>query len=531
MANKLLVRKNILLIFILIVGFFLRVYNFQELFYYTHDNDLAGWVVKDIVVNRHLRLIGQETSTQGIFIGALFYYLQIPFYFLTRMDPIGGTLLTALLGTFTVWSFYFVFSKIWNKVAGFVGAFIYAFSFYTLLGDREVVPTMPVILWTVWYLYALWLLLSNKQKWAWPILGVLLGLIWHLNFALVLVTPLIPIAWLLGFRFATPSHSHTGLDPVSASNVGAGKRQIPGQARNDGNRKIVLDIKALMQGVAALFIVSVPLILFELRHNFQQTHSLIGALTTDQHDIVSGTDKVVQTFHIASKNVTNLLWGDVVNLKYEWLHWAGLLLFAYLVFKKIIGRKLGIIMAFWLLAFMTFFSSYSKVLSEYYLNGMMVIYIAIFAVSIASLLLNKKWKSIGIIIIVVFIIINLYRFFAIPVNRSGYVERKAVIAEIKRDSVARGYPCVSISYITNPGNNLGYRYFVWKADLKTKPISNEVPVYTIVFPLKPIFAEDKSFGAIGLIYPDYSTYNEDRIKIACEGADWNLEEPMFGFTQ
>jgi hypothetical protein len=60
-VNKFL-RNNIFIIVILIAGFFFRVYHLQELFYYSHDNDLAGWFIKDVVIDHHPRLIGQETS-------------------------------------------------------------------------------------------------------------------------------------------------------------------------------------------------------------------------------------------------------------------------------------------------------------------------------------------------------------------------------------------------------------------------------------------------------------------------------------
>ena len=72
-------KSKILLFLVLILGLLTRSYQLRERFGYTHDNDLAGWIVKDIVVDRHLRLIGQLTSSPGIFIGPLFYYLQIPF--------------------------------------------------------------------------------------------------------------------------------------------------------------------------------------------------------------------------------------------------------------------------------------------------------------------------------------------------------------------------------------------------------------------------------------------------------------------
>ncbi len=118
---------------------------------YGHDQDLAGWIIKDIVINEHFRLIGQETSTQGVFIGGLFYYLLVPFYFFAGMDPFGGFYLVTIFGVFTIFSFYFVFSKVFGQKEGLLAAFFYSLSFYMVMNDREVVPTMPVLLWSVWY--------------------------------------------------------------------------------------------------------------------------------------------------------------------------------------------------------------------------------------------------------------------------------------------------------------------------------------------------------------------------------------------
>ena len=133
-----IVKDNRLLVLILIIGLFLRTYEAKSLFLYGHDQDLQGWIIKDILVNKHLRLIGQETSTHGVFIGALFSYLMIPFYLIFGMDPIGGVALVTVIGIFTIWSFYYVFSKVFEKRAGLVAALIYSISFYTIFNDREV---------------------------------------------------------------------------------------------------------------------------------------------------------------------------------------------------------------------------------------------------------------------------------------------------------------------------------------------------------------------------------------------------------
>ena len=108
-------KPKYLLVVILLLGLFFRTYNALEYFQYGHDQDLAGWFVRDVVENKHLRLIGQETSTQGIFIGPIYYYMLVPFYMLFGMDPAGGIVMITLLGMFSIFSVYFVFKKVFTE--------------------------------------------------------------------------------------------------------------------------------------------------------------------------------------------------------------------------------------------------------------------------------------------------------------------------------------------------------------------------------------------------------------------------------
>lgn len=487
------IKTNKILVAILLLGLFLRVYGARSMFMYGHDQDLQGWIIKDVVLNKHFRLIGQETSTQGIFIGPLFYYLLIPFYLLTKMDPIGGVVLVTLLGVFGIASFNFVFSRVFNKTTGLVAALVYTVSFYTIFNDREVVPTMPVIIWTVWFYYAINLILKGREKLGFILAGVLAGLIWHLNFGLVLVLPLVPIAFLLS------------------------KKKI--------------NWHALFWGTTAVFITFLPLVLFETRHGFSQTKAVYLALTTSQKDIISGMEKFNRVLHLASKNATGLLWGPVLRVSYSWAPLLMLGTLLLVIKKKLVSKGQVIIMILWLAGFILYFSFYSKIVSEYYLNGMMVVWIAILAVGVSYLLSKARLKFWGYLALFLFSFINLYRFFATPVNRSGYIERKAVVAEIKRDAKERGFPCVAVSYITNPGYELGYRYFYFLEGMHANRPESGSPVYTIVFPLKPIFPTHKTFGAIGLIYPDYKRYTKEGIEESCKGENSNLTDSMFGYTE
>src|SRR5581483_12340335 len=94
-------KTHLILVAILVVAFFFRVYKLDVFYIYEHDQDLYSWIVKDIWVDHHLRIIGQVTSIEGVFIGPIFYYLLIPFFALDGMNPLAATWLATLIGLTT----------------------------------------------------------------------------------------------------------------------------------------------------------------------------------------------------------------------------------------------------------------------------------------------------------------------------------------------------------------------------------------------------------------------------------------------
>lgn len=487
-------KENWPIILIVIIGVFFRLYKYDQLFMYNHDNDLASWVVKDIVVDKHFRLIGQETSTQGIFIGAFFYYLQIPFYLITKMDPMGATFLGAILGAFYILGIYFILSKVFSKKTALIGALVYSLSFVFIFNDREIVPTQPVIFWSFAMFFALSEILKGNIKRGLTICAALLSLVWHLNFALMLVLPLIPISLIFS--------------------------------------KKKMKLSDVVVPVCVFIFLSLPLFYFELRHSFVQTKAFIASMTTNQHDIISGWDKVVSTYHLISKNYYSILLPSVNFLNYEHVMLFFVALYLYLLKTLKEHRKVLLLMLGWFIVYFLFFAFYSKRVSEYYLSGIQFIPVVLLSLVLGKIIKTGKYKLYGFTLVVGLMFLNIYRFSTFPINRSGYLERKAAVSEISRDALSRGYPCVSVSYITNPGYDLGYRYFFWLKKLHVNHPDSGAPVYTIVFPLNDkLFPVGKTFGAIGLIYPDYSRYTRDGVEKSCSGENSNLTDPMFGFTK
>jgi len=485
---------KIILLFILLVAFFLRLYNFRSLYNFSHDQDLASWIIKDIIENKHLRLIGQETSSSGVFIGALFYYLQIPFYVIGQMDPLYSLFLPIILGVFATYSVYFVVGKIFNLKVALISSFIYGFSSLVVGIDREVAPTMPVMLWSVWYLYSVFLVYKKKQMTGFLLWGLLLGFIWHFNLALLIVIPLIFLPFVFGRR---------------------------------------PNLKAIFMGGLIAIILNIPFILFEYRHNFVQTKSIFLSLTTSKdyvENTATGINKLDRVMQLVTKNSMAIFSRDFF-VKPNIFFYGLVFLFLYLVFRKKINSFYALLFLFWQISYIFFFSLNSLNVSEYYFNGMNIIWIIIFSLGVSELYLLKKTNKLALFLIFVLFIYNFWNVVKIQPDKKGYIEKRDLVREIKSDSIKHNYPCVSISYITKPGYDLGYRYLFYLEKMHVnKPISQS-PVYTIVFPHSMVDKIDKAFGSLGLIYPDYDSYNEKEVLESCSGENSNLTDPMLGYTQ
>ena len=125
-----------------------------------------------------------------------------------------------------------------------------------------------------------------------------------------------------------------------------------------------------------------------------------------------------------------------------------------------------------------------------------------------------------------------YYFFITKTDydSKGYLERKNIVSYIKEDALKKGYPCISVSYITNPGDNVGFRYLFFLNKLHVNESKSESPNYTIVIP--PGLSTDSVryiSGAFGVIPPD-KEYSKEHIEQSCSGQNSNLTDPMLGFT-
>lgn len=487
-------KKNILIILtaILLISLLFRTYQIIERYNFGHDGELFSWIVKDIVVNHHPRLIGQLTSAPGIFVGPLFYYLLVPFFFLTKMDPIGALMPITILGVLTTLSYYIVFSKLFSRTAGLITAFLHSTLLTWVNFDRQVFPSTLTNLWIVWYFYTI-IQIGRGNFNILPLLGILIGLIWNIHIALIPTLFAIPVAFFLSQK--KPK------------------------------------LKAILYFFITFTLTSSPLILFEIKHGFSQTRNIIENFTTN-HGGGTGLTKLIYVAGMASKNINNLIFYPYSLPEYlkPILPLVILSLSILLIKKKILKFNEVIIFSSLLIGVIGFFSLSSSLVSEYYLYSIEIVFISLIALSLGLLFKNKYLTYLLFLVFIGILINNLYVFSTEYIYKKGYLERKNVVEFITSDLKSKGFPCIGVSYITTPGENTGFRYFFYLKKQHLVHPSTDVPVYNIVIPDELSLGEVKQkFGHIGII-PPTKLPSKEIIDKTCQGPNTNLTDSVFGYV-
>lgn len=489
--------KKILIIlgFILVVGLIMRVYNFEKSFNFGHDHDLYSWIAKDIVVNKHIRSVGQITSVDGVFIGPLYYYVMALSYWLSNMNPLSAMVPTTIIGLSTIISFYFLGKKYFSQRVGLILAFIYSVSFGAALYDRWSVPTEPAVLWSVWFLYVIFGMLRKNLK-LMPLYAVLVGLTYHIHIALL---PILPIPILAYFM-----------------SKGTFKEKIK-----------AIKFKNVLMSFLIFMLVSSPFWFFEIKYNFSQIKSVI---------IASKKDLGNPTGFVKFKKVINAsAWEMQRRFISEWpikpfeLMWPVFVFVTFVAYKfKKLQKKDLLLMLLWI--FMIGLAQFTskRIVSEYYFTNYVPIYILMTGLFFDFLFDRKYLSKIALGICGVYLIVNFSWLIKTTDLNDSYFYKKQLVEYIRADQLKNNYPCVGINYVAKFGDGVGFRYLFWYKGIDIIKPSNSVPTYNVVIPWGISDSEiDKKFGIFGVILP---------VQTKSSSVDWcndpkNKIDPLLGYVE
>lgn len=151
--------KYLLLLLIILFAAFLRFYNLSEMFSFDFDQESGSNIAYSIIKENHIRLIGQELTVGGIFMGPWYYYLLVPFYLILKMDPIGGAIFSVIFSLVIILSYFKISEKMFGVAAGYIAAYIRTITFEQIIHDWSMIPSYAceLLVLVTWYLfYKIW---------------------------------------------------------------------------------------------------------------------------------------------------------------------------------------------------------------------------------------------------------------------------------------------------------------------------------------------------------------------------------------
>lgn len=227
-----------LFLLILAAGLAIRLYNFPVWNGFDYDQEINAWLARSIVVDHKPVLIGPETSLGGMYVGPFFNYVIALFFALGRMDPAATTALNALLFVATLLIFSKVAGDLFGPRARLIAISFYAFSAMIIGYDRILWNPTPIPLVSILLFYFLVRFIETSRLRDLFLASFFLGLMFHLHFQAILIGG---IFFLCLMMFKTKS---------------------------------LLRPKTYLVILPTLLVFFLPLIIFDLRHDFINSRHL-----------------------------------------------------------------------------------------------------------------------------------------------------------------------------------------------------------------------------------------------------------------
>ncbi|MDP2684697.1 MAG: glycosyltransferase family 39 protein [bacterium] len=198
--------EAVLILIILLVGGFLRFYNVGEWVPFGQDEGRDAFVVRSIAQDGDIQLLGPAAPNNrtDFHLGPGFYYLLVPFYWLSAMSPAGGAWAIALFSFLSIFLVYLVGRNFFSWRAGLIAASLFSVSFAMVYYGRwswnpNVVPFFALLIFLS--LFKLTKLKENNQNSKYIfLLATAFGLIIQMHGTAMIVLPIILILFFIIFR-------------------------------------------------------------------------------------------------------------------------------------------------------------------------------------------------------------------------------------------------------------------------------------------------------------------------------------------
>ena len=184
------------LLVILILGAFLRLWRIDEYMTFLGDEGRDVIVVRRFLVDGDIFLIGPGTSIGNMYLGPLYYYMMAPALWLGGYSPAAPAAMIALLGVVTIAFVWYAAREWFSREAGLVAAFLYAIAPTVIIYSRSSWNPNIMPFFSLLCIFAIWRVITTKKLFWLPILGVSYAFVLQSHYLGLLLAPTLVVFWL-----------------------------------------------------------------------------------------------------------------------------------------------------------------------------------------------------------------------------------------------------------------------------------------------------------------------------------------------
>lgn len=457
-------KTRILLSLIILLAAVFRFYNFSGWVNFGMDQEYQSLLAQNILSGRHFPLIGVNASDTGIYLGPFFTYFTAIVQFLFHGDPIGGSLIASITGVLMVFILFKIGNLMFNIRVGLLASLFYAGSFLTSFYDRQFWNPVFVPISSLLIGYLLFQILENKFN-RLPLLALILGLSIQSHLSILIFLPLIILVLIKKIRR--------------------------------------INRKALLTSLIIFLLLQVPIIFFDVRHNFLNARAALNLLFHQNNN--KNINNIPSRIGLFVESTSRFFWipsfpdllvesgqcKDIVNTRKLPIFWEKILMTillsggGFLLYKNIIKqRKIKhftnlnqlrssyyILFSLLVLTFLVILFYKREMFEYYYLYFFPWLAILVGLVIDKLMELNEARKYAKVFIIL-FIILNLFTLFTAKDSYSYFDKIHA--AEFAKSFLQnRSYNLEVVGECTRFG---GYRY-LFSYYLDRPPIHSYMDIY------------------------------------------------------
>lgn len=430
---------------------------FASDFFFLVDQARDMLLVQDIVDNKNITLIGTHSGLGGFFHGPLWLYLLIPFYIVGSGDPLAFTYAYVLIALLTVLGAYFVASLLYGKKAGLLAAFLLAVSpsIWMPVPNTIGVNMVPLVFLPMFYFLVRYIR-GDAKAFIYAIFFA--GLSLQFETALPLI--ILPVVLLSFFL----------------------------------NKNAIKNVKVIALSFVSLGVSLATFILFDVRHDFLMTRSLLMLFTSGKRE--EGYMEYPERFVSHVQSLRSVYESVLINRSFLLEIVLIVIVIAFValamkqkLYKKKEGKELVYLALFPLIIF-TLYLFYAYPVFPEYVFGLTIPVALALTVIIKNLWSNSIGKALAILFFSITLITagqmiykNYFTPYTMDMTSGSYQNQKKVTEWIYNDSKAQ-----SFGYFVYTPSTYTYTmdYLLWwesKLQGKAKPESNKLPItYLILYP-------------------------------------------------